>query len=141
QTSGLTGYGSNAKRQEAVLAEKQARLQTVTNDQIKLDQYLSQRKDFEGLNNTRLFTDRQLDSLSNIAGFADRNWALGQLAFTSDGKRDLDTYLAESFIAYLFILFECLPVFVKLMSPRGPYDVAVARIAEANIHFADRDRD
>jgi hypothetical protein len=30
---------------------------------------------------------------------------------------------------------------VKLMSPRGPYDVAVHRIAEANIHFADRDRD
>ncbi len=141
QTSGLTGYGSNAKRQEAVLGEKQARLQTVTQDLGKMEQYLQQRKDFEGLSNTRLFTDKQLDSLANIAGFADRNWALGQLAFTSDGKRDVDTYMAESFIGYLFILFECLPVLVKLMSPRGPYDVAVYRISEANIHLADRDRD
>ncbi len=141
QTSGLTGYGSNAKRQEAVLGEKQARLQTVTQELDKLEQYLGERKNFEGLNSTRLFTDKQLDSLSNIAGFADRNWALGQLAFTNDGKRDVDTYMAESFIAYLFILFECLPVLVKLMSPRGPYDVATYRIAEANIHFADRDRD
>ncbi len=141
QTSGEVGYGTNAKRQEAVLDEKQGRLQTVTSDLNKMDQYLAQRKDFEGLNNTRLYTDHQLDSLANIAGFADRNWALGQLAFNSDGKRDVDTYMAESFIAYLFILFECLPVLVKLMSPRGPYDVATARIADANIYYADRDRD
>jgi hypothetical protein len=32
QTSGLAGYGSNAKREEQVLAEKQARLKTVTDD-------------------------------------------------------------------------------------------------------------
>jgi hypothetical protein len=106
-----------------------------------MEQYLGQRKDFEGLNNTRLFTNNQLDSLANIAGFADRNWALGQLSFRSDGTKDLDTYLAQSFIGYLFILFECLPVFVKLMSPKGPYDVAIAHMADANIHFAERDRD
>jgi hypothetical protein len=30
---------------------------------------------------------------------------------------------------------------VKLMTPKGPYDVAIARLAEANLHFADRDKD
>ncbi|WP_158825651.1 DUF4407 domain-containing protein [Mucilaginibacter lacusdianchii] len=140
QTSGVVGYGFNAKRKEEVLAEKQNRLKTVTDDQTKMDQYLSQRKDYEGLNSTRLFTPGQLDSLANIAGFADRNWALGQLAFRSDGQKDLDTYLAQSFIGYLFILFECLPVFVKLMSPKGPYDVALAQMTEANIYFAEKDK-
>jgi hypothetical protein len=32
-------------------------------------------------------------------------------------------------------------VFVKLMSPKGPYDVAVAKIAEANVHYAERDKE
>jgi hypothetical protein len=141
QTSGITGYGTYAKQKEAVLQEKQDRLKTVTEEQERIEQYLGQRKDYEGLNSTRLFTGSQLDSLANIAGFADRNWALGQLAFRQDGTKDLDTYLAQSFIGYLFILFECLPVFVKLMSPKGPYDVAVARLADANIHFAEKDRD
>ena len=141
QTSGITGYGTYAKQKEAVLQEKETRLKIVTQEIDRLDQYLGQRKDYEGLNSTRLFSGTQLDSLANVAGFADRNWALGQLSFRQDGSRDLDTYLAQSFIGYLFILFECLPVFVKLMSPKGPYDVAVARLAEANIHFAERDKD
>jgi hypothetical protein len=106
-----------------------------------MDQYLLKRRDYEGLSTMRLFSEKQLDSLANVAGFADRNWALGQLSFTEKGKRDLDTYLAISFIGYLFIIFECLPVFVKLMSPRGPYDVAIAKISEANNYFAERDKD
>jgi hypothetical protein len=141
QTSGLSGYGTYAKQKQSVLQEKEDRLKTVTGDLDKMDNYLGQRKDYEGLNSLRMFSDKQLDSLANVAGFADRNWALGQLSYNTNGTRDLDTYLAESFIGYLFILFECLPVFVKLMSPRGPYDVAVAKIAEANIHFAERDKD
>ncbi|QQL49073.1 DUF4407 domain-containing protein [Mucilaginibacter ginkgonis] len=141
QTSGITGYGTYAKQKAAVLAEKEARLKTVTDDMGKMDQYLATRKNYEGLNNLKLFSDHQLDSLVNIAGFADRNWALGQLSYNSNGTRDLDTYMAESFIAYLFILFECLPVFVKLMSPRGPYDVALAKTAEANMHYAERDKE
>jgi hypothetical protein len=141
QTSGITGYGTYAKQKQAVLQEKEDRLKTVTDDADKMDQYLSQRKDFEGLNSIRLFSDHQLDSLTTIAGFSDRNWALGQLTYNENGTRDLDTYLAISFIGYLFILFECLPVFVKLMSPTGPYDVAIAKLAEANMHFAERDKD
>jgi len=141
QTSGITGFGTYAKQKEAVLKEKQDRLKTVTSDVEQMDQYLSQRKDFEGLNNLRLFSEKQLDSLANVAGFADRNWALGQLGYNNDGTRDIDTYLAISFIGYLFILFECLPVFVKLMSPKGPYDVAIGKMSEADTHYAERDKE
>jgi hypothetical protein len=141
QTSGITGYGTYAKQKAAVLKEKEDRLKTVTDNLGQMDQYLSARKDYEGLNSTRLFTTKQLDSLGNIAGFSDRNWALGQLSYNDNGTRNLDTYLAIAFIGYLFILFECLPVFVKLMSPKGPYDVAVAKIAEANNHLAEREKE
>ena len=141
QTSGITGYGTYAKQKQAVLQEKQDRLKEVMESQGKLDDYLSRRKDYEGVNNLRLFSEHQLDSLSNIAGFSDRNWALGQLAYNENGTRDLDTYLAESFISMLFILFECLPVFVKLMSPKGPYDVALGKLSEANIYAAEKDRE
>ncbi|HEY4325961.1 MAG TPA: DUF4407 domain-containing protein [Mucilaginibacter sp.] len=141
QTSGKVGFGTYAKQKQAVLDEKQNRLKTVTDDQVKMDQYLAERKDYEGVNNIRLFNDHQLDSLSNVAGFSDRNWALGQLSYNENGTRDLDTYLAESFISYLFILFECLPVFVKLMSPKGPYDVAISKLSEADIHYAEREKE
>jgi hypothetical protein len=141
QTSGITGYGTYAKQKQAILQEKEDRLKTVMGDEDKMDQYLAQRKNYEGLNDVRLFSDHQLDSLSNVAGFADRNWALGQLGYNDDGTRNLDTYLAETFISWLFILFECLPVFVKLMSPKGPYDVALAKTSEANIYYAEKDKD
>jgi hypothetical protein len=88
-----------------------------------------------------MFSGRQLDSLANVAGFADRNWALGQLTFKEDGTRDLDNYLAISFIGFLFILFECLPVFVKLMSNRGPYDVALQNVEESAMHGSYKGKD
>jgi len=30
-------------------------------------------------------------------------------------------------------------VLVKLMSPKGPYDVALGKTEEANLHFAEKD--
>src|ERR1700749_1311234 len=50
QTSGIKGYGTYAKQKQAILEEKEARLKTVTDDQGKMDDYLSQRKNYEGLN-------------------------------------------------------------------------------------------
>ncbi len=141
QTSGITGYGTYAKQKEAVLKSKEDRLLQLRSENEKMDQYLDIRKEQDGLNSTRLFSEHQLDSLSSIAGFSDRNWALGQLSYNPNGTRDLDTYLAQTFISYLFILFECLPVFVKLMSPKGSYDVALQRIEEADKHFASKDKD
>jgi hypothetical protein len=141
QTSGIVGYGTYAKQKKSILDEKEARLKTVTGNLDQMDTYLDQRKGFEGLSGTRMFNAHELDSLAGIAGFADRNWALGQLTYNENGTRDLDTYLAISFIGYLFILFECLPVFVKLMSPRGPYDVAIAKVTDANIYYAEKDKE
>jgi len=141
QTSGIQGYGTYAKQKQGVLEEKQGRLKIVQDNLDKMDIYLNQRKEYDGLNDVKLFSGSQLDSLANVAGFADRNWALGQLMFRDNGTKDIDTYLAQSFIAYLFILFECLPVLVKLMSPKGSYDNALAKIEEADAHFANKDKD
>src|ERR1700761_7120628 len=59
QTSGIKGYGTYAKQKQTILQEKEDRLKTVTDNADKMDQYLSQRKEFEGVNNLRLFTDHQ----------------------------------------------------------------------------------
>jgi hypothetical protein len=141
QTSGIVGYGTYAKQKEGVLNQKVERLSTVRSEISKMEDFINRRKEIDGLAQERMFSGPQLDSLSNVAGFADRNWALGQLSFNPDGSRDLGTYLAISFIGFLFILFECLPVFVKLMSSRGPYDVAVQNIEDSAIHGSFKNKD
>src|SRR6476469_9024563 len=141
QTSGITGYGTYAKQKESVLEQKEQRLLQVRSDLSQTDNIINRRKDMDGLNSTMLFNETQLDSLSNVAGSADRNYALGQLSFNPDGTRDLDTYLAISFISFLFILLECLPVFVKLMSDKGPYDVALADVEEVGIYQSSKEKD
>src|SRR5579872_930342 len=141
QTSGIVGYGTYAKQKQSVLEEKENRLKTVTGDLGQMDDFLTRRKDYEGLSDMRLFNSHELDSLSNIAGFSDRNWALNQLTYNENGTRDVETYLAISFIGWLFILFECLPVFVKLMSPKGPYDVALGKMSEAGEYYAEKDKE
>ncbi|MDF3077983.1 MAG: hypothetical protein K0S09_1872 [Sphingobacteriaceae bacterium] len=141
QTSGVNGYGTYAKQKAAVLSQKEERLQLVRAELGKMDEFINRRKDMDGLATERMFSGKQLDSLSNVAGFADRNWALGQLSFKADGTRDLDTYLAISFIGMLFILFECLPVFVKLMSNSGPYDFALQNSEESAIHGSYKSKD
>lgn len=141
QTSGINGYGTYAKQKEAVVNQKVERLDQVRNDLTQLDKMIDTRKDIEGLNSTKLFNETQLDSLSTIAGFADRNYALGQLSFNPDGSRDVDTYLAISFISFLFILLECLPVFVKLISDKGPYDIALQDVEEVAVHQSGKEKD
>lgn len=141
QTSGKEGYGTYAKQKEAVLNQKAGRLQSVLSEINEMENYVSRRKDLDGLTSERMFSGKQLDSLSNFAGFADRNWALGQLSFNADGSRDVGTYLAISFIGLLFILFECLPVFVKLMSDKGPYDIALQNIEESAVYGSYKNKD
>src|ERR1700754_2363373 len=79
QTSGITGYGTYAKQKEGIITQKTERLATVRDELTKVDAFINRRKDLEGLNNERMFSGKQVDSLANVAGFADRNWALGQL--------------------------------------------------------------
>lgn len=141
QTSGITGYGTYAKQKESLVVQKEQRLESVRAEIIDMEKFFNRRKDLDGISEQRMFSGRQLDSLSSVAGFADRNWALGQLTFKEDGSRDLDNYLAISFIGFLFILFECLPVFVKLMSNKGPYDVALQNIEESAMHGSYKGKD
>jgi hypothetical protein len=141
QTSGQVGYGTYAKQKESLVLQKEQRLEAVRQEITRMEGFINQRKELDGLTEQRMFSGRQLDSLANVAGFADRNWALGQLTFKEDGTRDLDNYLAISFIGFLFILFECLPVFVKLMSNRGPYDVGVTNVEDSLIHQSYRGKD
>ena len=141
ETSGVMGYGPYAKRKEEELKQRQQNLDSLNSDVRKLENFVDNRKQFDGLLSERLYTGKQLDSLTNIAGFADRNWALGQLSFNTNGTRDTTTALAVSFIGLLFIFFECLPVFVKMMSSRGVYDRSVENIEDSQIHTSEKDKD
>lgn len=141
ETSGIMGYGPYAKRKEAELRQREQELDTLTADVRSQEKFVADRKQFDGLMTEKLYTGKQLDSLTSIAGFADRNWALGQLGFNKDGTRDTSTYLAVTFIGLLFIFFECLPVFVKLMSSRGPYDRSVENVEQTQIYQSDKERE
>jgi hypothetical protein len=141
QTSGIVGYGTYAKQKEGVLGQKISRLEEVRSELKRMEDFINRRKEIDGIADERMFSGKQLDSLANVAGFADRNWALGQLSFNADGSRDVGTYLAIAFIGLLFILFECLPVFVKLMSNPGPYDFAVQNIDESAIYGTYKNKD
>ena len=141
ETSGVMGYGPYAKRKEAELKQREQNLDTLTADVRQMEKFVDGRKAFDGLMTEKLYTSKQLDSLSNVAGFADRNWALGQLSFNADGSKDFNTAMAVTFIGLLFIFFECLPVFVKLMSARGSYDHAVENEEKVQMHLSDKDRD
>jgi len=141
ETSGVMGYGPYAKRKEAEIKQREAELDSLKANIGKSENFVDKRKEFDGLFAEKLYTKPQLDSLSNVAGFADRNWALGQLKFNVDGSRDDNTAIAVTFIGLLFIFFECLPVFVKLMSARGPYDFATADTDEVSVYQSKKDKD
>lgn len=141
ETSGVMGYGPYAKRKEAELKEREKDLDTLTAEVRNLEKFIDDRKQFDGLMTEKLYTGKQLDSLTSIAGFADRNWALGKLSFNKDGSRDSTTAMAVTFIGLLFIFFECLPVFVKLMSSRGPYDRSIENTETADMYKSDKDKD
>jgi len=141
ETSGVMGYGPYAKRKEEELKQRQQNLDSLNSDVRHAERFVDGRKQFDGLLSEKLFTSKELDSLSSIAGFADRNWALGQLSFNTNGTRDNTTALAVTFIGLLFIFFECLPVFVKMMSARGPYDRSVENLETSQVHTSEKDRD
>ncbi|WP_421945481.1 DUF4407 domain-containing protein [Pedobacter sp.] len=141
ETSGVMGYGPYAKRKETEIKQRTAELDSLKANINKSEAFVDKRKEFDGLFTEKLYTAKQLDSLSNIAGFADRNSALGQLSINADGTKDTNTAMAVTFIGLLFIFFECLPVFVKLMSARGPYDYVTADGDEADIYESKKHKD
>lgn len=125
ETSGVLGYGPYAKMKEENLAKQEIYADTLRARIQQKESLLLSKKESEGLMNVNILSASSLDSAISIAGFADRNAALSNLHKNPDGTTNDSTEYAVIFIACLFILFECLPVFVKLMSGRDPYDIAI----------------
>ncbi|MBV2228607.1 MAG: DUF4407 domain-containing protein [Sphingobacterium mizutaii] len=132
ETSGVMGYGPYAKMKEENLNKQQAYLDSLRGRLQTKESELLQRKASEGLMSQRILSDKSLDSAVNVAGFADRNAALSNLHKKPDGTVNKSTENAVIFIALLFIFFECLPVFVKLMSGRDAYDNALKNQKEVH---------
>lgn len=141
ETSGIVGYGPYAKRRQADLDKQEQYLDTLRASIRTQEAAIQQRKVAEGLLDERLLSGTQLDSAVNIAGFADRNTALGDLKYHADGSVNKANYWSITFIMLLFIFFECLPVFVKLMSARDAYDVAMQNQQAVDMHQSGKRRD
>lgn len=123
-TSGSPGYGAYARNKEAVVQGKDARLAYLSGEIASLEQFLGQQKAVEGLNNRKMLDEKALDRKVDLAGFADRNWALGALAHAEeDSSRSSANAIA--FITLLMIAFECAPLIVKLLSESGPSDIDI----------------
>ncbi|TLU81652.1 MAG: DUF4407 domain-containing protein [Chlorobium sp.] len=130
-TSGIVGYGPYAKNKELVVFSKQVRLEFLAARLASLQNYMNQRKAQEGINNQMMLTDDKLDEKVERAGFADRNWALGELTHSTNDVSRSSAH-AVYFITLLFIAFECAPLIVKLLSDVGPSDVDI-RESESRI--------
>jgi len=139
ETSGVLGYGPYAKMKEEALKKDEIYLDTLRNRAQDAEKQLLDRKSKEGILNQRIFADKSLDSVINISGFADRNAALSNLHKKPDGTTNTATEYAVVFIALLFVLFECLPVFVKLMSAKDVYDIAMKN--QRTVHILESDSD
>lgn len=141
ETSGIMGYGPYAKRKEAALKNREALEEQLSRRIDQEEGFLKERKQFDGLLGERLMTTKELDSMVNLAGFADRNAALGQLKYDEEGKVNESNYWAITFIALLFVFFECLPVLVKLMSAKGPYDDLIEDVEGLTIYQSRKDKE
>ncbi|MGO3267646.1 MAG: DUF4407 domain-containing protein, partial [Sphingobacteriaceae bacterium] len=139
QTSGIMGYGPYAKMKEAQLDRQEFYLDSLHRQISAHQDALMQRKSQEGLLNLSIHSEQSLDSVVNLAGFADRNAALSKLHIRPDGSVNQSTEYAVFFITLLFIFFECLPVFVKLMSARDAYDHALKNQKEIHNYASDAD--
>src|SRR5690606_30858648 len=139
QTSGVMGYGPYAKMKETQLDIQELYLDSLHRQISDYQDAMIQRKSQEGLLDLNIHSEQSLDSVINRAGFADRNAALSKLHIRPDGSVNQSTEYAVFFITLLFILFECLPVFVKLMSAPDAYDHALKNQRELYNYVSDAD--
>ena len=123
-TSGIVGFGTYAKEKQAVIDIKQRREQYLAAQLAELESFINRQKELEGIKDQMMLTDSLMNVRVSYAGFADRNWALGQL---TEGGDDVNNASANAvlFITLLFVAFECAPILVKLLSDVGPSDVDI----------------
>lgn len=115
-TSGIVGLGTNARKKEQQLDAAQRELDEIrTFNQAKLDTLDAEIKRLMALREDE-FTKRT-PQIENFDGFAARLDALQVLTKESEA-----IYWANIFILLLFIALETAPIFVKVISLKGPYD-------------------
>jgi len=115
-TSGIVGLGTNAKKKEQQLDAAQKALEDLrARNQIKIDTLDAQIREFTTLRQQEF--EKQQPGIDGFDGLAARIDALDLLTQESAAMA-----LANVFIMLLFIAIETAPIFVKLISPRGPYD-------------------
>ncbi|RAI90234.1 DUF4407 domain-containing protein [Algoriphagus yeomjeoni] len=115
-TSGIVGLGTNAKKKEQQLDAAQVTLNELRlRNQVRIDTLEALIREFVALR--QLEFEKQQPGIEGFDGLAARMEALDALTEESAAMA-----LANTFIMLLFIAIETAPIFVKLISPRGPYD-------------------
>lgn len=115
-TTGIPGIGTNALKKEIQLNEAETDLkQTVIRKQPKIDQYEVDIKQLY-LSRDNEFSN-QKPNIDKYDGLAARIDALGVLSSESSAMN-----FANIFLILLFIAIETSPIFVKLISAKGPFD-------------------
>lgn len=115
-TSGIVGLGTNAKKKEQQLDAAQLALNDLrTRNQIRIDTLEAQIRVFMALRQGEF--EKQQPGIEGFDGLAARMDALADLTTESSAMA-----MANAFIMLLFIAVETAPIFVKLISSRGPYD-------------------
>ncbi len=115
-TSGIVGLGTNAKKKEQQLDAAQLALDDLRQrNQIRIDTLEAQIREFVALRQAEF--EKQQPGIEGFDGLAARMDALSALTTESSAMA-----LANVFIMLLFIAIETAPIFVKLISARGPYD-------------------
>lgn len=115
-TSGIVGIGTNAKKKEQQLDAAQTELDDLrTSQQVRMDTLDAQ------IQRLAAFRQAEFDKLQpNIDGFDGLAARLDGLQVLTQESNAMS--MANIFIMLLFVAVETAPIFVKLISPRGPYD-------------------
>jgi len=115
-TTGLVGLGTNARKREQQLDAAQVTLDELRlRNQIRIDTLEAQIHRFVVLRQIEF--EKQQPGIEGFDGLAARIEALDALTKENDAMA-----VAIVFILLLFVAIETAPIFVKLISPRGPYD-------------------
>ena len=115
-TSGKVGLGTNAKKKEQQLDTAQEDLKALSaRNDMRMQELDVQIEEFRA--KRQLEFEKQVPGIDGFDGFAARMDGLAKLTEESEAMAT-----AELFLVLLFIAIETAPIFVKLISTRGPYD-------------------
>ena len=115
-TSGKVGLGTNAKKKEQQLDAAQQDLNALSiRNEARIQELDVQIEAFRAKREAEF--EKQVPGINGFDGFAARMDGLAKLTEESKAMAT-----AELFLVLLFIAIETAPIFIKLISSRGPYD-------------------